>query len=95
MKKPYSKPEIFAESFQMLEHIAACLTVEGFTAMHNTAWTCAIQVGTEIAFTNEVNACADGTSYDSEVMKDEDFMNELVIGSQCYTTTTSGPMYSS
>ena len=98
MKKAYTKPALFAETFQMIEHIASgCLTVSGFQAMHNTAWTCAISVGGEVAFTTEVTSCADngGVQYDAEVLKDHDFMSTLEINSQCYTTTNSGPMFGS
>ena len=98
MKKAYTKPALFAETFQMAEHIASgCMTISSFQAMQNTAWTCAISVGGEVAFTTSLDACGEngGVQYDTEVLKDHDFMSTLEINSQCYTTTNGGPMFSS
>ena len=43
MKKAYTKPLLFAESYQMAEHIAANCSGSDYTANHNTGWTCSIR----------------------------------------------------
>lgn len=61
MKKPYSKPALFAESFELAEHIAACSTVnapEGFYGTHSEpSLTCQFVAGGFTLFTDAATGC--------------------------------------
>lgn len=55
-KKPYSKPEIFFESFQMTTHLSA--NCEKINTLHSQG-TCAYKLGRYNCFTSDVAACTD------------------------------------
>ena len=61
MKKTYSKPALYAESFELAEHIAAC---SGFNPAHRPAtgnhWnsaTCVFELDTGFTIFNDPNIC--------------------------------------
>lgn len=61
MKKTYTKPALFAESFELAEHIAAC---SGFnpdhrptTGNHWSPATCAFELDTGWTLFNDKNIC--------------------------------------
>lgn len=56
MKKTYSKPELYAERFELAAHIAACSADTG-GATHTDAMHCAYMLGTQYIFNSGVMAC--------------------------------------
>ena len=99
MRKSYEKPMLYAEAFQMTEHIAgSCLTEPEFAALHNTPWTCAAAYNDERMFTTGIGACGvnGGTQFDEDIMMMDGFMDTVQLGSQCYNVFSAGnTMFSS
>lgn len=99
MKKTYTKPLLFAESYQMVEHVAAGCT-GAYDANHNTGWTCSIR-GRESGltlFTAQQMNCGTSVDEDHEILDGDvisDSMMASMIGSLCYNQFEQGQMFSS
>ena len=63
MKKPYVKPQLYAESYELVEHIAGnCATPDSFSgAMHrdSTPGGCGYDIGSIVIFGSGWSACGD------------------------------------
>ena len=104
MKKAYTKPLLFAESYQMAEHIAANCSGSDYTANHNTGWTCSIRGAYSglTFFTAQQSACSASGSEDPGNMNEivdgnviSDSMMSSMIGALCYNQFEQGQMFSS
>lgn len=86
MRKAYVKPALFAETFQMVEHIAAGCDMEGsyFTANQNNGFVCSVDDGSGLALFLDNNTACSGQAFDSN---DENL--DLLVGTItdgiCYT----------
>ena len=72
MKKTYSKPALFAESFELAEHIANCAGVTPGAPTHWSKTTCGYRLdgpgtGMNIIFLEAANGCTDITEEDDLV----------------------------
>ena len=100
MKKTYTKPLLFAESYQMVEHIAGTCNTSAYNATHNTGWTCSI-TGVESGltlFTAQQLNCGRSVDEDHEILDGSvisDSMMSSMIGSLCYNQFEQGQMFSS
>lgn len=81
MKKTYIKPALFAESFQLLEHITSgCESALGYAHAHMTLSVdnpCAFEFDGETLFTNYIEAC--------RMIRDEE---DVGAGIYCYNVHT-------
>ena len=98
MKKTYAKPQLYAEEFQLVEHITLTCAKENFTAHHSTGWTCSIEWddhGTaRVMFTDKISGCASATGKYDESWQNDEFM-ESYYNDTCYNSMQIGPMFSS
>ena len=99
MKKTYQKPELFAESFALAEHISAgCADTGSYSVNNSSAWTCVLTSGSTTMFMLD-GKCSDASQpidpdlYESAAEMDE-YIGDL-LGGLCYTTYSNGPMISS
>ncbi len=100
MKKTYTKPLLFAESYQMAEHIAANCSLTDYSANHNTGWTCSIRGNSSglTFFTAQQSACSASVDDDHEIVDGNvisDSMMSSMIGALCYNQFEQGQMFSS
>lgn len=60
MKKVYTKPLVYAETFELLEHVAGdCLVNDGFAgALHRSSTTCGYRDKNVTLFSGDVGDCA-------------------------------------
>ena len=97
MKKTYTKPMVYAESFAMLEHIAACTIGQGYSAtLRDTAGdnACAYTDNGLTVFPNE-GVC--GGSYNERQYGSWDAYMAAVYGANttCYNAFQTGLAFNS
>lgn len=99
MKKKYSKPMLFAETFELVEHIAAC---EGDLAYqtHHDQGKCAVTLSGKdgsggTIFTASITDCLTGQVYNPADDPSGELLAILLNQSKCYNTFNAGTMYSS
>ena len=95
MKKTYQKPRVYAESFELLEHIASCAVRDGITnATYRDRDSCSYTDGDITLFYDSGNGCLNnyGPMYDSP----DDFLG--VLGGEdsgCYNAFSNGNTFAS
>lgn len=97
MKKPYKKPLLFAESFDLLEHIASCAAADGHTVVsYRDRNSCSYQDGDVILFVDKgVNGCQN--NYGPFFNDVDDYLASLKIegGGGCYNAFSNGNVFAS
>lgn len=97
MKKPYSKPRIYAESFELLEHIASCSVQTGVTnATYRDPDSCAFEEGGVALFNDGVKGCTNVIApfFNGDVVA---FVESLdpEAGGGCYNAFSNGNVFAS
>lgn len=84
MKKPYQRPAIYAESFQLCEHIGmSCPGIMPGSALHQDANNCTFKdVGGFTLFTQSTPMCEDAVNTGVENAMYENMVDGVV--SECY-----------
>ena len=98
MKRDYTKPTLFAEPFQLVDHIASgCVQTGLYTPNHSNAWTCSVKDGDGMTlFMEGKSSCeVDGGNQLNPELEGIDDIVSALLGGQCYNTVVSGPMFSS
>lgn len=98
MKKTYTKPQLYAETFELLEHIANCYNDGSYTAHHADTPDnyCKIELGKGGSIFIEASPnCADATMPYEPSLDEGGSMLSILLSSMCYTTFDSGTMYGS
>lgn len=99
MKKAYQKPVLFAENFQLVEHISeGCgLNTGTYTPNQGTAWTCSVtDAGGTTLFMEGAEKCnVEGSNALDPNLPEIDELVAALLGGVCYNTVVSGPMFSS
>ena len=98
MKKTYTKPMLYAEEFQLVEHITLTCAKDAFIAHHSTGWTCSIEWNDNgkqrVMFTDQNSSCDGAVGAYEESMQNDDLM-ESYYNDTCYNSMQIGPMFSS
>ena len=95
MRKPYEKPALYAESFELVEHISACESDLAYSTQHDST-SCAVVLSEGgVIFTAAITGCANGQVYDPSTDPDGSILSALLTQSKCYTTYNTGAMYGS
>lgn len=104
MKKPYRKPIVYVEKFELLEHIASCKVGEGITNVtYRDRYSCSYSDANVSLFMQDgVNGCKI-----AEIMREYDygdgtdpiqnFLDSLdpTPGGGCYNAFTDGNVFAS
>ena len=96
MKKQYQKPRLFAESFELLEHIASCAVGDGITdATYRDRSSCSYTDGDVTLFNSTgVNGCAN--NYAPFFQSVDDFIASMEgEDSGCYNAFSNGNVFAS
>lgn len=95
MKKTYSKPKLYAESFELAEHIASCSVQQGVTAVsYRDASSCSYAEGGLALFNVGVTGCPD--SYDPESFDSlDEYLDIMTDRSKCYNAFSNGNFFAS
>lgn len=96
MKKTYSKPLLYAERFELVEHIASCAVAAGVTAAtYRDRYSCSYQDGDVVLFNQAgVNNCQN--NYAPYLSGPDDFLKSLTEeNSGCYNAFSNGNVFAS
>lgn len=96
MKKTYVKPMLYAEEFQLVEHISLNCATDLYEASFSNGWLCSIRGKTsnQVMFTTNVSGCAGANDiYDAD-WKDDEYMASYMT-QLCYNVHEVGQMFSS
>lgn len=104
MKKPYQKPSVYVERFELLEHIASCKVGEGITAVnYRDKYTCSYRDDDVSLFLEDgVNGCQIAEimvlyDYGDESDPIQNFLDSIdpVPGGGCYNAFMDGNIFAS
>ena len=95
MKKPYDKPRMYAETFQLLEHISSCAVQTGtHPATYRDGTSCSYSDGDITIFNNGVNGCEN--NYAPFFTSVDDFLASLEgEDAGCYNAFSNGNVFAS
>ena len=105
MKKPYFKPQVYAEAFELMEHVAGnCLVNDGFAGAHaRNANDCSYSDGPSLSlFKTADNGCMPsiftgaGVDLPDPTNPDDIRAKIAAIGMECYNSfLTTGQLFAS
>ena len=103
MKKPYTKPRVYAEAFELMEHVAGnCLVNDAFSgAHHRNAGDCSYSDGNLYLFTSDANGCQTFLFAAVGGVPDPNIPSDIVskieaIGMKCYNSfLATGQLFAS
>ena len=99
MKRTYIKPALYAESFELAEHISSCVVAPGNTVTYRDGASCSYTEGGLSLFDSGVSGCTGGY-YEGEndpmYGSFEDFLSTMSgeIGG-CYNAFSNGNFFAS
>ena len=97
MKKPYNKPRMYAETFELVEHIANCAVKSGsYPATYRDRTSCSYTDGDVTLFNNTgVNGCTNNIApfFGGNVDAFLDSLNDEDAG--CYNAFSNGNVFAS
>ena len=96
MKKPYNKPRMYAETFQLLEHISSCAVAPGETTVNYRDKNSCSYIEADIAlFYNSGRGCLN--NYSDMFSSPEDFLASLdpEDSGGCYNAFSNGNVFAS
>ena len=98
MKKPYKKPQVYVETFELLEHIASCKANPDMTTVtYRDGYACTYtEAGLTVFQPEENTACHNDyfnlVDYDSF----EDYLASFAVGrGGCYNAFSDGNFFAS
>ena len=98
MKKPYKKPQIYVETFELLEHIASCKVNQGITTVtYRDGNTCTYNDYNVTLFYEEANEACINEYYDPTIMDWDEYLNSFKPqnGGGCYNVFADGNFFAS
>ena len=104
MNKPYHKPRVYAESFELVEHISSCKVGEGITSVnYRDKYTCSYSDAKVSLFMEHgVNGCNIAEilveyNYGDGSDPIQNFIDSLdpAIGGGCYNAFVDGNVFAS
>ena len=97
MKKTYTKPMLYAERFELVEHIASCNANKSVTTVnYRDRYTCSYHDGDVTLFNEGVKDC--NSSYDTEsFVSFDEYISSFSNGGYggCYNAFTDGNFFAS
>lgn len=96
MKKTYQKPNLYAETFELCEHIADCTVLQSVTtATYRTRESCSYSDANISLFNPDVNGCVN--DYKENMFDDfDDFLASLEVDrGGCYNAFSDGNFFAS
>ena len=96
MKKAYTKPLMFAETFELLEHIASCAAAEGQTIVtYRDRYSCSYKDGDVTLFNDGVDGCLN--NYGPFITSPDDFLASYdpEVSGGCYNAFGNGNVFAS
>ncbi len=96
MKKVYSKPALYAETFELVEHVAGdCIVNDGFAgALHRGPESCGYRDSNITLFTGDLSDCADAAELFA-LAGASPSTDLSVINMECYNSFLSGNLFAS
>lgn len=99
MKKAYSRPKVYIESFELLEHIASCTSNPSITQVtYRDPHSCSYNDRNVHLYYSEVSSCSDNEqTFDREAAETfEEYIASFgVPGGGCYNTFADGNFFAS
>ena len=98
MKRTYTKPTLYAEKFELMEHISSCVADPAYTTVtYRDRSSCSYRDGDITLFNNTgVNGCLN--NFDSFMFPggvDEYLQSHQVEGGGCYNAFSNGNVFAS
>ena len=97
MKKAYTKPKLYVETFQLLEHIASCTANQSVTTVtYRDGYACTYHDSNVTLFYAENGSCDQG-GWDTEMFDDLDAYLASFGGNRggCYNAFGDGNFFAS
>lgn len=95
MKKPYKKPQIYVETFELLEHIASCSTGGETTITYRDGHSCTYTEANVTVFYPEDTRCTNGGYFDIEDDSMYDSFEDYLRSFGCYNAFSNGNFFAS
>ncbi len=94
MKKVYQKPSFYAETFQLVEHVASCNAGESITTVnYRDKTSCSYQDNDVIIFLDGVSNCqTTELNYDHSMF---DSFQDYILSLECYNAFSDGNVFAS
>lgn len=99
MKKEYTRPILYAETFELVEHIASCKTAQqdssvAIDANYQNPNACHYIDNGFALFNSDVSGCP--SDYDSESFGSvQEYIDLMLTGAQCYNAFIDGSFFAS
>lgn len=97
MKKAYTKPKLYVETFELLEHIASCTAKPGTTTVnYRDGYSCTYTDANVTLFYAANGSCGEG-GWDTEMFDDLDAYLDSFGGDRggCYNAFGDGNFFAS
>ena len=97
MKKTYQKPRVYAESFELLEHIASCKANQDITTVTYRDGDACTYTDAELTLFYQSNTnCKNDYFNDEDYDSFDDYLQSFAIGrGGCYNAFTDGNFFAS
>ena len=97
MKKPYKKPRVYVETFELLEHIASCKANQAITTVtYRDGYACTYTDAKLTLFYPENGACVNDYFNLEDYDSFEDYLASFAMGrGGCYNAFTDGNFFAS
>ena len=97
MKKPYQKPRVYAESFELLEHIASCKANQDITSVtYRDGHACTYTDADLTLFYEDNKSCKNDYFNLEDYDNFDDYLASFAVGrGGCYNAFTDGNFFAS